>query len=72
MEAIFLFLNWVASFANINKESGNKMDIYNLATVITPDILYSKNRKTRVDEAILAIKVVYTLIEFIDKFSLVC
>ncbi|CCJ28356.1 unnamed protein product [Pneumocystis jirovecii] len=71
MEAIFLFLNWVASFANINKESGNKMDIYNLATVITPDILYSKNRKTRVDEAILAIKVVYTLIEFIDKFSLV-
>ncbi|KAG5513491.1 hypothetical protein PMAC_000923 [Pneumocystis sp. 'macacae'] len=71
MEAIFLFLNWVASFADINDESGNKMDVYNLATVITPDILYSKNKKTRVDEAILAIKVVYTLIEFIDKFSLV-
>ncbi|KAG4305059.1 hypothetical protein PORY_001734 [Pneumocystis oryctolagi] len=71
MEAIFLFLNWVASFAEVNEESGNKMDVYNLATVITPDILYSKNREAKVDEAILAIKVVYTLIEFIDKFSLV-
>lgn len=39
-EVLFYFLNWVASFSQIDEESGSKMDTHNLATVITPNILY--------------------------------
>ncbi|KAK9479104.1 hypothetical protein V1514DRAFT_329194 [Lipomyces japonicus] len=41
MEIIFNFLKWVASFSHVDEESGSKMDIHNLSTVITPNILYS-------------------------------
>ncbi|KAK9459804.1 uncharacterized protein V1516DRAFT_451922 [Lipomyces oligophaga] len=41
MEIIFNFLKWVASFSQIDEESGSKMDIHNISTVITPNILYS-------------------------------
>ncbi|KAK9370412.1 hypothetical protein V1509DRAFT_347959 [Lipomyces kononenkoae] len=40
MEIIFNFLKWVASFSHVDEESGSKMDIHNLSTVITPNILY--------------------------------
>ncbi|KAK4949217.1 Rho-type GTPase activating protein Rga1, partial [Elasticomyces elasticus] len=40
MEILFCFLNWVSSFAYTDEESGSKMDIHNLATVIAPNILY--------------------------------
>lgn len=41
------------------------MDIHNLATVMTPNILYSNN-KTGVDDSFLAIEAVTLLIEFND------
>ncbi|KAK9235949.1 hypothetical protein V1525DRAFT_389991 [Lipomyces kononenkoae] len=41
MEIIFNFLKWVASFSHVDEESGSKMDIHNLSTVITPNILYA-------------------------------
>lgn len=44
-EVLFAFLSWVATFAEIGDEDngggGSKMDTHNLATVITPNILYS-------------------------------
>ncbi|KAK9355023.1 hypothetical protein V1523DRAFT_345778 [Lipomyces doorenjongii] len=40
LEIIFNFLKWVASFSHVDEESGSKMDIHNLSTVITPNILY--------------------------------
>ncbi|KAK9475371.1 uncharacterized protein V1510DRAFT_358627 [Dipodascopsis tothii] len=43
VEVILHFLNWVASFSHVDEESGSKMDIHNLATVITPNILYSNS-----------------------------
>lgn len=64
MEILFTFLNWAASFSHVDEESGSKMDVHNLATVITPNILYSKNREVGMDESFLAIEAVHTLIEY--------
>ncbi|KAI1316417.1 hypothetical protein EDD11_009980 [Mortierella claussenii] len=54
MEAICLFLRWVASFSHVDEETGSKMDLHNLATVITPNILYSKSKDPMKDESFLA------------------
>lgn len=63
MEILFSFLNWAASFSHIDEESGSKMDIHNLATVITPNILYSsKKAEAGMDDSFLAIEAVHTLI----------
>lgn len=64
MEILFTFLNWAASFSHIDEESGSKMDIHNLSTVITPNILYSKNKDAGMDDSFLAIEAVHTLIEY--------
>lgn len=62
LEILCSFFNWVASFHQIDEESGSKMDTHNLATVIAPNILLT-NAKTPVDDNFLAIEVVHTLIE---------
>ncbi|KAM3086822.1 Rho-type GTPase activating protein Rga1 [Clarireedia jacksonii] len=62
LEILCSFFNWVASFHQIDEESGSKMDTHNLATVISPNILYT-NAKGPVDDNFLAIEVVHTLIE---------
>ncbi|TVY87304.1 Rho-type GTPase-activating protein, partial [Lachnellula willkommii] len=62
LEILCSFFNWVASFHQVDEESGSKMDTHNLATVIAPNILYT-NAKTPVDDNFLAIEVVHTLIE---------
>ncbi|CAD6505579.1 BgTH12-01069 [Blumeria graminis f. sp. triticale] len=62
LEILCSFLNWVASFHQVDEESGSKMDTHNLATVIAPNILLT-NAKTPVDDNFLAIEVVHSLIE---------
>jgi len=56
----------VASFHQVDEESGSKMDTHNLATVIAPNILFT-NAKTPVDDNFLAIEVVHALIEFNEQ-----
>ncbi|KAF3919682.1 hypothetical protein ABW20_dc0105869 [Dactylellina cionopaga] len=63
IEILFSFLNWVASFSHVDEESGSKMDVHNLATVITPNILYMKNQVPGMDDTFLAIEAIHTLIE---------
>ncbi|EMC93599.1 hypothetical protein BAUCODRAFT_26850 [Baudoinia panamericana UAMH 10762] len=73
MEVLFTFLNWVSSFSHVDEESGSKMDIHNLATVITPNVLHMGGKgevplgatagKEAVDESFLAIEAVCSLIE---------
>lgn len=46
LEVLLYFFNWVASFAEIDKETGSKMDILNISTVIAPNILYSKENNS--------------------------
>jgi hypothetical protein len=69
MEVLFCFLNWVSSFHTVDEETGNKMDTWNIATVIAPNILRESNDKEvrSVDQG--AVKVVFDLIENNDEFS---
>jgi hypothetical protein len=73
LEVILDFLRVVASFAG--GDSGNKMDVNNLATVIAPNILYTKTRTSfgasstsAKDDSFLAIEVVKALIIHQDDF----
>lgn len=68
MEILFVFLKWVASFAHVDEETGSKMDLANLATVICPSILYGKGRDTAHTESVLAIPVVTELLVNQDEF----
>jgi hypothetical protein len=71
MEAICLFMRWVASFSHVDEETGSKMDLHNLATVITPNILYSKSKDPTKDESFLAIEAVMGLLQYQDEFCAV-
>lgn len=67
MEVLFAFLKWVASFSHIDEETGSKMDLPNLATVICPNILYSKGSDPTKDETFLANRAVLYLLEHQDE-----
>lgn len=63
MEILFNFLNWASSFSTVDEDTGSKMDIHNLATVVAPNILYSSNKGPDMDQSFLAIEAVHCLIE---------
>lgn len=63
MEVLFVFLKWVSLFSHVDEETGSKMDLVNLATVITPSILYSKGRDAAREESFAAIGVITRLLE---------
>lgn len=69
MEVLFCFLNWVSSFHTVDEESGNKMDTWNIATVMAPNILRENNEREMksVDQG--AVRVVFDLIENNNEFS---
>jgi hypothetical protein len=71
MEILFVFLKWVASFSHVDEETGSKMDLQNLATVIAPSILYSKGGNPLRDESFVAIKAVALLLQMQDEFYVV-
>jgi hypothetical protein len=73
---LFYFLNWTASFSYIDEDSGSKMDAHNLATVITPNILYIKQKEGSAnanaesgDSYFLSIESVYLMIEEQSLFA---
>lgn len=76
MEVLFCFLNWAASFSVVDEESGSKMDIHNLATVIAPNILFSNQKvntgDNSMEESFLAIEAVHSLIECNEEMCEVC
>jgi len=71
MEVVFEFLHWVATFSHVDEDTGSKMDLHNIATVITPNVLYAKGKDGQpvVDDSFAAIDVVKTLIENTQEFS---
>jgi hypothetical protein len=71
MEVLFVFLKWVASFAHMDEETGSKMDLGNLATVICPSILYARGKDPAREESFGAIRVVTALLENQDEFFVV-
>jgi len=69
MEVILVFLKWVASFSNVDEETGSKMDLNNLATVIAPSILKGGKGKDGVrDESFPGIRAITQLLEEQDQF----
>ncbi|GAA5989573.1 hypothetical protein JCM10908_000535 [Rhodotorula pacifica] len=68
MEVLFVFLKWVASFSHVDEETGSKMDLQNLATVISPNILYAKGKDPVRDESFSAARVVHELLERQDEY----
>lgn len=67
MEVLFTFLNWTSSFSQVDEESGSKMDVHNLATVVTPNILFSNAKAPEIDSSFLAIEAVTMLIDYNDS-----
>jgi hypothetical protein len=70
MEVVFSFLFWVATFSHVDEGTGSKMDLHNLATVITPNVLYAKGKDGSpvVDDSFSAIEVIKCLIENTEEF----
>lgn len=72
-EVLFNFLYWTASFSHIDEESGSKMDIHNLSTVITPNILYPRRKDSTTPDSsegyFLAIEAVDILIKEHDRYA---
>ncbi|KAF9054366.1 hypothetical protein BJ165DRAFT_1438295 [Panaeolus papilionaceus] len=64
-EVLFVFLKWVASFAHLDSETGSKMDLGNLSTVIAPNILRAPDNNA--GETFKAVHVVTTLLENQDE-----
>lgn len=79
VEVLFYFLNWTASFAHMEDDTGSKMDIHNLSTVITPNVLYEKKKDNNLtiptvessEEYFLGIEAVDVLIREYSRFALV-
>lgn len=72
LEILLHFLKWAGNFHQVDDESGSKMDIKNLATVIAPNILYNPLKGPALDnEPMLAIAVVETLISNVETMCLV-
>ncbi|KAI7903638.1 uncharacterized protein BX663DRAFT_507164 [Cokeromyces recurvatus] len=71
MEVLFIFMKWVAQFAEDAEGGGSKMTVENLATVIAPNILYSKSKDPQKDESLCAIETVNLLIQNAEEFATV-
>ncbi|KAI9266076.1 hypothetical protein BY458DRAFT_437655 [Sporodiniella umbellata] len=71
MEALFLFLRWVATYSHVTDDVGSLMDIPNLARVIAPNILKTHSKDPLKDESFTAIDAVETILESCHEFCLV-
>jgi len=70
LQILFVFLKWVASFAHVD-ETGNKMDLPNLATVIAPNILCAKGRDPTRQESLASGSLVSEWLAAQDEFFMV-
>ena len=68
LEVLLVFLKWVASFAHSLDDTGSKMDLPNLATVIGPSILFTAGRDPAFESSFGVIRVVTELLENQDEF----
>jgi hypothetical protein len=72
LEILFCFLKWAGSFHQVDDESGSKMDIKNLATVIAPNILFPNDKAPALDsDPMYAITAVEGLINYLEEMCLV-
>jgi hypothetical protein len=63
LEVLLLFMKHISTLTDDNNNTGTKMNSDNLATVMAPNILYSKYNDQEKNESMFAIKAVKMLIE---------
>lgn len=68
MEVLFVFFKFVATFSYVDDETGSRMDVANLATVLAPSLLFTRAAEPTPGEAQVAQRVVYEMIEHQDDF----
>ncbi|KAI1382170.1 RhoGAP-domain-containing protein [Hypoxylon crocopeplum] len=72
LEVLFSFLKWVATFHQVDEDTGSRMDVHNLARVIAPNILYSSEKSPSFsDEPMTAVACVEELIQFNEEMCMV-
>ncbi len=72
LEVLFTFLKWVATFHQIDEDTGSRMDVHNLARVIAPNVLYTTNKAPSFsDEPMTAVACVEELIQYIEEMCMV-
>ncbi|KAL2891858.1 Rho-type GTPase-activating protein 1 [Ceratocystis lukuohia] len=71
LEILFYFLKWAGTFHQIDEESGSKMDVKNLATVIAPNILFANDRALALDsEPMFAVEAVEVMINNLEEMCM--
>ncbi|KAI7860850.1 hypothetical protein BDC45DRAFT_492974 [Circinella umbellata] len=71
LEVLFLFLKWVATFAQTGESSGSKMTLHNIATVLAPNVLYNKGKDPVKDDSFASIEAVDLLLQYQEEFCTV-
>ncbi|ORY88599.1 Rho GTPase activation protein [Leucosporidium creatinivorum] len=63
MEVIFLFLDWLSTFAHITVKDGNQMELTSMAKVMAPTLMRPYGRDAKVEELPAMIAAVFNLLE---------
>lgn len=72
LEVLFSFLKWVATFHQVDEDTGSRMDVHNLARVMAPNILYcGQTSPSFSDEPMTAVSCVEELIQFNEEMCMV-
>ncbi|KAK6068668.1 rho GTPase activator [Seiridium cupressi] len=72
LEVLFSFLKWVATFHQVDEDTGSRMDVHNLARVMAPNILYcSQSSPSFSDEPMTAVACVEELIQWNEEMCMV-
>jgi hypothetical protein len=72
LEVLFSFFKWVATFHQVDEDTGSRMDVHNLARVIAPNVLYCSTKSPSFsDEPMTAVACVEDLIQFNEEMCMV-
>lgn len=72
LEVLLAFLKWVATFHQVDEDTGSRMDVHNLARVMAPNILCCVHTSPSFsDEPMTAVSCVEELIQFNEDMCMV-
>ncbi|KAI0972535.1 rho-type GTPase-activating protein 1 [Xylaria arbuscula] len=72
LEVLFTFFKWVATFHQVDEDTGSRMDVHNLARVIAPNILRLNTKSASfTDEPMTVVSCVEELIESNEEMCMV-
>ncbi|KAJ3572222.1 hypothetical protein NPX13_g5122 [Xylaria arbuscula] len=72
LEVLFTFFKWVATFHQVDEDTGSRMDVHNLARVIAPNILRMNTKSASFsDEPMTVVSCVEELIQSNEEMCMV-